>query len=176
MQSKLDAVRRVVEAGELAVIASGREADVLPRLLAGEQLGTVFVPRSRKLDSRQRWIGLTARAGGSLYVDSGAVKALTQRGKSLLATGITEVRGTFSRGAVVRVRDTEGHEIARGLSNYTAGELRQIRGQRSDQFAQVLGRAAYAEVIHRNNLVVLDSADFASSGDVNERVAAENRR
>jgi glutamate 5-kinase len=155
MTSKLEAARRVVEAGELAVIASGREENVLVRLMAGEKLGTVLVPRSRKLDSRQRWIGLTARAGGSVQVDNGAVRALVEGGKSLLATGITDVTGGFDRGAVIRVRDAQGKEIARGLSNYAADELRQIKGQRSDQFEQILGRYGYAEVIHRNNLVVL---------------------
>lgn len=155
MATKLEAARRVVEAGELAVIASGRAENVLPRLLDGEQLGTVFVPRQRKLDSRQRWIGLTARAGGSVTVDEGAARALVDNGKSLLATGVTAVHGQFDRGAILRVRDASDREIARGLSNYAAEELRLIQGKRSNQFEKLLGRSAYAEVIHRDNLVVL---------------------
>lgn len=158
MTSKLDAARRVVEAGEVALIASGREPDVLVRLMAGERLGTVLLPRARKLDSRARWIGLTARAGGSVQVDDGAVRALAQNGKSLLASGITAVTGGFERGAIVRVRDAAGRELARGLSNYAAHELRRIMGRRSDEFEQILGRPAYAEVIHRNNLVLLNEA------------------
>jgi glutamate 5-kinase len=159
MSSKLDAARRVVEAGELAVIAGGRTEDVLPRLMRGEKLGTVFLPRSRKLDSRQRWIGLTARPAGTLIVDDGAARALSEHGKSLLAKGITDVRGRFAGGAILRVRDARGQEIARGLTNYGAEELRQIQGQRSDQFEALLGRSAYAEVIHRNNLVLLGAPD-----------------
>jgi glutamate 5-kinase len=154
MHSKLEAARRVVEAGELAIIAAGRERNVLPRLLAGEPLGTVFTPRQRKLDSRQRWIGLTARAAGTITVDQGAAHALSRHNKSLLATGITDVAGGFDRGAIVRVRDAAGREIARGLSNYSGHELKLIQGKRSDEFESILGRSAYDEVIHRDNLVV----------------------
>ena len=159
--AKLDAVRLVVEAGELAVIAHGREADVLTRLLAGEKLGTVFVPAPRKLDSRQRWIALTKRPAGTVTIDDGAVSAVTQKGKSLLAGGIVEVTGRFERGEVLMVRDAAGKEIARGLSNYSDAEIRLIQGKRSSQFEKLLGRPAYAEVIHRDNLVVLgrDSGD-----------------
>lgn len=153
--AKLDAVRLVVEAGELAVIAHGREPDVLIRLLAGEPLGTVFAPAPRKMDSRQRWIALTKRPAGTVTIDDGAIAALTQKGKSLLASGILEVTGRFERGEVLMVRDTAGREIARGLSNYGDAEIRLIQGKRSSQFEKLLGRPAYAEVIHRDNLVIL---------------------
>jgi len=155
MPSKLDAARRVVEAGELAVIASGRVAKVLPRLMGGEALGTVLVPRSRKLDSRRRWIGFTARPSGAVRVDAGAGRALVESGKSLLATGITDVRGAFERGAVIAVHDPTGRELARGLTNYGSDELRRIQGCHSGQFERILGRRAYDEVIHRDNLVML---------------------
>lgn len=155
MQTKLEAARLVVEAGEVAVIANGREKHVLHRLLSGEKLGTVFLPAGRKLDSRQRWIGLTARPAGTVSVDDGAAAALVSRGKSLLASGISQITGMFDRGDVVLVRDGAGREIARGLSNYNADELRLIMGKRSNQFEKILGRPAYAEVIHRDNLVLL---------------------
>jgi glutamate 5-kinase len=154
--AKLEAVRLVVEAGELAVIAHGREPDVLLRLISGEKLGTVFVPAQRKLDSRQRWIALTKRPAGTVTIDDGAVVAVTQRGKSLLAGGIVEVTGRFERGEVLMVRDSVGREVARGLSNYADGEVRLIQGKKSCQFEKALGRPAYAEVIHRDNLVVID--------------------
>lgn len=155
MQTKLEAARLVTEAGEVAVIANGREPGVLTRLLAGEKLGTVVAPATRKLDARQRWIGLTARPAGIVTVDDGAAKALIEKKKSLLATGITEMTGRFDRGDVLMVRDPRGHEIARGLTNYSADELRQIQGKRSSQFAKILGRPAYAEVVHRDHLVIL---------------------
>jgi len=154
MASKLEAARLVTDAGEMAVIANGRKRDVLSRLLKGEKLGTVFVPADRKLDSRRRWIGLTRRPTGTITIDEGAVNALCKRGKSLLATGITQITGQFERGEVLLLRDAHGKEVGRGLSNYTSDELRTIQGKRSDQFEKLLGRAAYAEVIHRDNLVV----------------------
>ncbi|MGB0768533.1 MAG: glutamate 5-kinase [Phycisphaeraceae bacterium] len=155
MKTKLDAARLVTEAGELAVIAPGKRKDVLLKLVNGEKIGTVFAPAARKLDSRQRWIGLTARPAGTVSVDDGATRAMRDRGKSLLASGITEVTGRFMRGDVLLVRDARGKELARGLTNYSADELALIQGKRSDQFEKLLGRAGYAAVIHRDNLVLL---------------------
>jgi len=153
--TKLEAARLVTEAGEAAVFAHGRSPDVLRRVLAGEDVGTLFLPRTRKLDSRQRWIALTVRPTGTVTIDDGAAKAIRHRGKSLLATGITETTGRFESGGVLMVRDRTGQEVARGLSNYTSSELRQIIGRKSDEFAEILGRAAYSEVVHRDNMVVL---------------------
>ncbi|MEX0655523.1 MAG: glutamate 5-kinase [Phycisphaeraceae bacterium] len=158
MLSKLEAARVATEAGEIAVIANGRETNVLARLLDGEPLGSVFVPAARKLDSRQRWIALAARPAGTITIDDGAARAVTARGKSLLATGVADLTGRFERGDIVLVRDPRGRELARGLTNYSADELRLIQGKRSTQFAAILGREAYDEVIHRNNLVVLTPA------------------
>ncbi len=155
MSSKLESAKLVTDAGEIAVIASGREKDVLTRLLKGERLGTVFLPADRKLDSRQRWIALTARPSGTLGIDDGAAKAVCGRGKSLLASGIIQITGRFQRGDVLLVRSQAGKEISRGLTNYSAEELRLIMGKRSSQFQKILGNAAYDEVIHRDNLVVL---------------------
>ncbi len=155
MQTKLDAAGLVTEAGEIAVIASGRTENVLKRILAGEKLGTVFVPANRKLDARKRWIGLTARPAGTITIDDGAVNAIQSRGKSLLARGIQAITGRFKSGEVVLLRNRQGRELARGLTNYSDEELDLIKGKRSDQFESILGRAAYAEVVHRNNMVVL---------------------
>ena len=154
MGTKLEAARAVTDAGEIAVIASGRADDVLGRIAAGEKVGTVFVPAARKLDARRRWIGQTVRPAGVIVVDDGAAAALCDRGKSLLATGITEVTGAFGKGDVVVVRDGRGREIARGLINYHADDTRTIAGQHSDSFESLLGHAAYDEVIHRDNLVI----------------------
>ena len=154
MRTKLEAAKLVTDAGEIAVIANGRDRDVLPRLFDAAMLGTVFVPASRKLDSRNRWIGLTTRPAGTITVDAGAAGAVRRHGKSLLAIGVTPVTGRFDRGQVVLVKDSAGETIARGLTNYAADELKQIQGQRSNQIAKTLGRPAYAEVVHRDNLVV----------------------
>ncbi len=155
MRSKLEAAQLVTGAGEVAIIAGGREPQLLPRLFAGESLGTLFLPAAKKLDSRQRWIGLTKRPAGTLTIDDGAVTALTQRGKSLLASGVIALTGQFESGEVLFVRDGKGAVVARGLSNYSADEVRLIMGKKSSQFEKILGRPAFAEIIHRDNLVLI---------------------
>jgi glutamate 5-kinase len=157
MSTKLQAAHLVTGAGEIAVIANGRLHNVLLRLFNGEAIGTVFVPASRKLDSRSRWIALTKRPAGTITIDSGAVAALTHRGKSLLAIGITGLTGRFERGEVVMVRDSRGRQIARGLTNYCTDDLRLIMGKRSTQFEKILGRPAFAEIVHRDNLIMMES-------------------
>ena len=157
MVTKLEAAGLVTGAGEVAVIANGRDRNVLGRLFDAQPVGTVFVPAVRKLSSRHRWIGLTKRPAGSATVDDGAGRALSrQGGKSLLAIGITGVAGRFDRGQVITVCDGGGRPMARGLSNYSASEVRKIMGKRSNQFEALLGRAAFATVIHRDNLVLIE--------------------
>jgi glutamate 5-kinase len=154
MATKLQAIRRVTEAGDYAVIADGRTPRVLTRLLAGEKVGTLFMPAPNKLSARKRWIGWTVLPRGTITVDDGAAKALRRGGKSLLAIGVTAVEGQFLHGDVVRIRDSAGLEFARGLTNYTSAEVDRIRGLRSSQFAAVLGSKPYDEVVHRDNLVI----------------------
>jgi len=154
MASKLDAARRVAGAGAVAVIANGRDPNVLPRLLSGERIGTICLPASRRMSARRRWIGHAARTSGKVYVDAGAAEALLRGGKSLLASGITEVEGRFGKGANVAVVAPSGAIIARGLSNYSAEQFDQIKGLKSSQFAKVLGDKPYDEVIHRDNMTL----------------------
>ena len=155
MITKHTAARLMTLAGELTLIANGRTPDILLRLLTGEKLGTLFAPAQRKMEGRKRWIGLTKRPCGTLVIDSGASRAIVSQGKSLLASGILKVEGDFDKGAVLLVRDEQGRELARGLTNYNAEELDKIRGKKSQQFEVILGRASYDEVIHRDNLVLL---------------------
>ena len=156
MATKLDAARNVVGAGATCVIAGGRSEAVIARILAGEtrDAGTVFVPAPRRLDARRRWIGLTARPAGGVNVDAGAAAALARGGASLLASGVTATTGAFDRGDVLLVRDAAGRELARGLSNYAAAEVRLIQGKQSAAFEEILGRPAYTALIHRDNLVM----------------------
>jgi glutamate 5-kinase len=150
--SKLEAARMVTGSGESMIVADGRMPDVLPRLLTGEALGTLFAPAARKSSSRSRWIG-AARPAGTLFVDDGAAAALTARNKSLLPAGIIRVAGDFQRGDVVAVVKTDGRQIARGLSNYSANDVRRILGKKTREVRQILAHGAYEEVIHRDNLV-----------------------
>jgi glutamate 5-kinase len=153
MNSKLEAGRMVTDAGEVMIVANGREPDVLCRALAGEEVGTLFAPASRKRNGRSRWIG-AVRPAGSIIVDDGAVRALMEKNRSLLPAGITRVEGDFEPGDVVAITSTTGQTIARGLSNYSTADIHRIRGKKTSEVRALLGDAAYDEVVHRNNLVV----------------------
>jgi glutamate 5-kinase len=153
MDSKLAAAEAVTDCGEAMVIADGRMKDILPRLLDGQELGTLFVPSARKRSSRSRWIG-SARPVGALVVDDGAVKALVEKNRSLLPAGIVRVEGTFERGDLVAIKSPQGALIARGLSNYASAAVETIRGKKTAEVRELLKEAAYDEVIHRDNLVV----------------------
>jgi len=154
MVTKLEAARLVTHAGQVAVVANGREPEILLKVFGGQDVGTLFAPRGKKLPSRERWIGLTRKPVGTISVDAGAANALVNLGKSLLASGITATEGKFAPGQVVSVRDVDGHEVARGLTNFSSEELTLISGKKSSQLEKILGRPAHGEVIHRDNLVV----------------------
>ncbi|MCA9191874.1 MAG: glutamate 5-kinase [Planctomycetales bacterium] len=154
MASKLRAAQFVTQSGAPVVIAGGRVPRVLERLAAGEDLGTLFLPQPRSLTPKKRWIGFSAQPAGKIIVDQGAVKALSTKGKSLLAVGITDVKGEFLKGEVVLIVDGDGKSIARGLTNYASDELRRIQGRQSDEIAEALGHCPYGEVIHYDNMTL----------------------
>jgi glutamate 5-kinase len=154
MQSKLEAVRTATGVGESVIIANGTRPDVIDAILAGRDVGTLFIAKGKDLPAWKRWIGFTVRPKGRFVLDDGARKAIEQQGKSLLAIGITAVEGDFAKGEVVALVDRDGAEFARGLSNYNINDVRSIAGKRSDEIIQTLGSLPYAEVIHRDNLVV----------------------
>jgi glutamate 5-kinase len=154
MRSKLQAAQLVTRAGGSVIIASGKNPEPLTRILRGERVGTLFLARGQTQGARKRWIGLTARPRGHLVVDAGARVALEAGDKSLLAIGIVEVIRDFDKGDVVGVRDLQGLEFARGLTNYPSPDARQILGLRTDQARKAIGSAHYDEVIHRDNLVL----------------------
>jgi glutamate 5-kinase len=154
MPTKLQAAAMVTAAGEMAAIANGRTPGILTDLLAGEPVGTLFLPTACKMGARRRWIGLTRRARGRIAVDAGAARAVAAR-KSLLASGITGVDGAFDAGDVVAIVDPAGRIIAQGLSNYAACDVDRIKGLRTSRFAEVLGEKTYDEVVHADNLVLM---------------------
>lgn len=155
MKSKLQAARIATAAGENVVIANGRDDRVLDRILAGEEVGTLILAEGKTIDSRRRWIAWSASATGKLTLDDGAVAAIEKDGRSLLAIGVSAVAGAFAKGDVVSLCDGSGRELARGLINYSAEEMRKIAGQPTERIAELLGHCPYQEVVHRNNLVVL---------------------
>jgi glutamate 5-kinase len=156
MVSKLQAAKRVALGGRPTVIANGKSAGVLGRLFKGEVVGTLIQPAAERLASRKRWIAFTCAPRGELILDDGACKVLRTRGKSLLPSGIIEVRGRFGTGAPVRCVDERGEEIGVGLVNYNSADLARIAGLRSSEIEARLGYRFYDEAIHRDNLVVLN--------------------
>lgn len=154
MRTKLIAADWAAKAGAGTVIAYGREPEILPRLMAGENLGTLLSATAPRLGARKRWIAGQSRVKGRIHLDAGAVQALVQAGKSLLPVGVKTVEGDFGRGDLVVCLTPEGQECARGLVNYAADEARQLVGQSSAEVKKRLGPLAEPELIHRDNLVV----------------------
>jgi len=155
MASKLRAVKIVVSSGEAAVIAQGREREILTRLFAGERIGTFFRPGTGKLGGRKRWIAFFVKPKGKVVIDDGAAAALLQKGRSLLPTGVRDVSGEFKSGDTVSIVTFASREIGRGLTNYSSAELRKIKGLKTAEIKGVLGYKDYDEAIHRDNLVLL---------------------
>jgi len=155
MASKLEAARLATGAGENVVIANGRRPNVLVDILAGETVGTLIVAQGPAVTSRKRWIGLTANPCGRLTLDEGASTAVERQGRSLLAIGVRRVEGNFQKGDVISIHSEDGRELARGLINYGAEEMRRIAGQTTERIVELLGHRPYDEVIHRDNLAVL---------------------
>jgi len=155
MATKLQAGQKASASGIPMVIASGREAGLLPRLLKGEPIGTYFQPRDDRLAARKRWIAYAVPPQGRLAVDAGAKKALTERGKSLLPSGVVAVDGQFRAGEVVALTLGDEPEFARGLVSYDADEVRLILGAKTADIARRLGYEGVDEVVHRDNLVIL---------------------
>jgi len=155
MASKVQAARIAGRSGIPTVVAEGRRPDIVRAVLAGEDLGTLFVPSLDRLASRKHWIAYAVRPYGTLVVDAGARAALVDKQKSLLPSGILRVTGTFRVGDAVSVLDEDGHEIGRGLASYSAEEIERIRGKRSADIELILGYKNLDEVIHRDDLVIL---------------------
>ena len=156
MATKLQAAQKAAASGVPMVIASGREPGTLARLLEGEPVGTYFPPRGDRLAARKRWIAFAVPPQGRLLVDAGARQALTDRGKSLLPSGVVDVEGEFEAGEVVALcAAADGKEFARGLVNFDAHELRKIRRAKTTEIEILLGYKSFDEVVHRANLVVL---------------------
>jgi glutamate 5-kinase len=154
--TKLAAAEEAALAGIPTVITSGLQSGVLAKVFdAKEQVGTLILPDAERLPSRKHWIAYNLKPSGELVVDQGAHDAVVQKGKSLLPSGLKEVRGVFGVGECVRCLDLDGKEFARGLVNYSAQELNRIRGLHTSGIEKVLGYKAYEEIIHRDDLVVL---------------------
>lgn len=155
MLTKIKAAQGAVKSGTSTIIVNGRINGVVSRILKGEELGTLFIAEEEVLSSRKSWIAFTLKPRGSLIVDEGAYKALTENNKSLLASGIKKVNGAFDPGDPVSLLSPDGIEFARGLVNYSAEEIDRIKGIKSSFIEQILGYCISDEIIHRDNLAVI---------------------
>jgi glutamate 5-kinase len=155
MRTKLLAADKARRSGATTLIAWGRENEVLPRLLAGEVIGTCLRPTQERTAARKQWLAGQLQIRGKLTLDDGAVKVLRESGRSLLPVGVRKVEGQFARGEVVACLDGSGREVARGLANYSAEETARILGKPSDQIESILGYVDEPELIHRDNMVLV---------------------
>lgn len=155
MATKVRAAKKVGEYGVATLIINGQQPGLLPHVLNGAPGGSLFLAKERRLNSRKHWIAFTLRPRGHIRVDQGAVEALTLRGKSLLASGITEVTGRFDAGDPVSCINQDGKEFARGLVNFSSDLLARIKGLKTQDIQQQFGPQEYDEVIHRDNMVIL---------------------
>ena len=154
MVTKLQAARLAERSGCNTVIAGGRNQNILHQVAAGENVGTLLSASQKPLAARKQWLAGQLQVKGKLFLDAGAVDVLTQRGRSLLAVGVTAVEGIFTRGDLVSCVDSNGVEVARGLVGYSSEEANRIKGHSAESIAGILGYREDDELIHRDNLVV----------------------
>jgi glutamate 5-kinase len=153
MQTKVKSAKSMMQSGIPMIIANGKLKNVLTRILNAEPVGTFFYPAGVKMNSRKRWLAWGVRPSGEIRVDEGAQKAICERDKSLLPGGIRSIEGSWSVGEVVKVIGMNNQEIAKGIVNYSSGDLQLIKGLKTEQIVQKLGHKGTDEVIHRDNLV-----------------------
>jgi glutamate 5-kinase len=162
MITKIEAAKIATASGVRVVIAAGREPDIILKLAAGDTQGTHFLPSISHLESRQRWMLSGLSIKGKLIIDSGAALALKKENRSLLAAGVQLVEGKFGRGDMVAVYDTEGTQIGSGISNYSATDIGKIKGASSNNIAGLLTIDYGPEVVHRNNLALLEREESSA--------------
>jgi glutamate 5-kinase len=155
MATKVEAARAAAAAGVPTIIANGLVEGILEQIVRGDAVGTVFQASASRMRSRKRWLAFATGRRGRITVDAGAKQALIRNGKSLLPSGVVSVDGEFEGGEVVSLCDTDGVEFAKGVANYDAEQVKQIKGIRSDQIEDTLGAKPFDEVVHRDNLAIL---------------------
>ena len=159
MITKLKAAKYAGRSGCVTVIADGREGGVLQRLRDGERVGTILVPSTQKITARKRWIMGQQHPKGKIYLDDGAVKALIERGKSLLVAGVVQVEGCFASGDIVACVDADSKVVAYGISNLASQEADEIKGMSRQQIQATHGDKISSELIHRDNLAIEDTVN-----------------
>jgi glutamate 5-kinase len=153
MTTKMKAAKNMMRSGIPMAIVNGNAKNILARLLKGEGVGSYFYPTAKRMSSRDRWLTWSVKPKGEVTIDDGAQKALFEKNKSLLPSGILEVFGNWVSGDVVKIIDISRKELARGISNYSSQELERIKGFRTEEVFKTLGYQVRDEVVHRDNMV-----------------------
>jgi len=157
MASKIAAAEVVRVSGIPMIIARGKSPGIIRCIVQGEECGTLFLPAKERISARKHWIRYNLRPEGALEVDNGAADAITLNNKSLLPIGVKAVQGTFEHGAAVTVHNAHGRAVAVGLANYSSEETEKIMGHQTAEIDWILGYKRNDEVVHADNLVILDS-------------------
>ena len=168
MKSKVMAAKKVTACGIPYVIAPGKEKGILKAIFAGKEKGTLFLPTGERMNSRKYWIAFTLQPRGRLFLDEGAKKAILEKGKSLLPSGVIGAEGNFAAGDAVSCVDCKGNLVGVGLVNYSAAEILRIMGLKTSEVEQALGYKDCDEVIHRDNMSVM-----GKSGKRNQLLSAK---
>ncbi|MBO7393870.1 MAG: glutamate 5-kinase [Abditibacteriota bacterium] len=156
MKTKLEAAKTIMASGSKMVIADASRENVVTDILAGEYIGTLFAGKQAAMGGKKRWIVFGHRVKGTVTVNAGAEKMIREKGKSLLAIGITDCTGSFKTGDMVSVAGEDGTVFARGLVNYNIDEVKIIKGKHTDEMHELIGYKDFDEVIHRDNLVLVE--------------------
>ena len=154
MATKLKAAKKAALSGVGTLIVNGRTPRILEKIFAGEDVGTYVLPGQSRLTAKKHWIAFSKKPRGKLLVDEGGRRAIIERGKSLLPSGICGVDGSFERGDAVRLCDGDGREFARGVISYSLAETLLVMGKQCSELAQILGYKYRDEVVYRDNLVI----------------------
>ncbi|MCZ6791290.1 MAG: glutamate 5-kinase [Candidatus Dadabacteria bacterium] len=155
MKTKIEAAKKAAAFGVPTIIANGKNGSVLEDIFDGKEVGTLFLPSEESLSGRKHWIAFTLKSAGEIVIDDGAKKAITSSGKSLLPSGIKEVKGNFGVGESVTCVDENGTQVARGLTSYSSQDIRKIMGSKTSDIEGILGYKYSDEVIHRDDLAVI---------------------
>ncbi len=155
MKTKIEAAKKAAAYGVPTIIANGNNGSTLEDIFDGKEVGTLFLPSEQSLSGRKHWIAFTLKSAGEIVIDAGATKAITSSGKSLLPSGIKDVKGSFGVGESVTCIDENGAQIARGLSSYSSNDIRKIMGLKTSDIEGALGYKYSDEVIHRDDLAVI---------------------
>jgi len=155
MITKIKAARTAAHFGIPTIIANGKAPQTILRVMTGDDVGTLILPQQNKLTSKKHWIAFTLKPLGAIYVDEGARAAMVEKSKSLLPSGVVDVKGDFDCGEAVSCCDRSGQEFARGLTAYSSADITKIKGLKSAQIEATLGYCRECEIINRDNMVIL---------------------